>query len=171
MSLNRKTSHFISPVALIALFLTASAARAQSIASGAASLLIQQASKKEQKGETNPEVEQLKQRVEQLQSLVEQQQRTLAEVLKKLGELDSHTQAAVPVTSYKSDRQSDGNPDATVAVSPDLHTASLEVSALEVSSHAKSAPQGQPAAQDKPKAGTTFPALSLRGTCHNSRTW
>lgn len=147
MSLNRKPSYFFLPVALIALFLTASAARAQSIASGAASLLIRQASKKgEPKGEGNPEVEQLKQRVEQLQSLVEQQQRTLAEVLKKLGELDSHTQAAVPVTSYKSDRKSDGNPDATVAVSPDLHAASLEVS-----SHAKSAPQGQPAAQDKPK--------------------
>jgi phosphate-selective porin OprO/OprP len=89
--------------------------------------------------QSNPEVEQLKRKVEQLQSLVEQQQHALAEVLKRLGELDS-TRAAVPIRSS----QADG----TIAVSPDLHSASVEVNAT-----AKNAsPASQPAAaQDKPK--------------------
>lgn len=141
MNLNGKHSHFILAAA-IALFLQVSFAQAQSLAPGAAALLIQRPNKQDEpkRDQSNPEVEQLKRKVDQLQSLVEQQQHALAEVLKRLGELDSNTRAAVPVTSS----QADG----TIAVSPDLHSASLEVNAT-----AKNAtPVSQPAAvQDKPK--------------------
>ncbi len=142
MSLNGKHSYFILAVA-IAVFLPASSARAQSVTSsvtsGAAALLIQRPNKdgEPKRDQSNPEVEQLRKKVEQLQSLVEQQQHALADVLKRLGELDSNTRAAVSVTSYKPN----GGPDGTAAVSPDLHAASLEVSP----------PPGKPVAQDKPK--------------------
>src|SRR6185369_16428188 len=143
MSLNGKTPYFTLQVALVALFLPVSSARAQTVAPGAAPLLAQQPAKQGDapargSDQSDSDVEQLKKKVEQLQSVVEQQQRALAEVLKRLGELDSISRASVPVTSSK--------PDGAVAVSPDLHAASLEVSAP-----AKTAPASQPAAQDKPK--------------------
>jgi len=143
MSLNSKTSYLILQVALVALFLPASSARAQSVTLGEAALMIQQPTRQGEstgrgRDQSNSEVEQLKKKVEQLQSLVEQQQHALTEVLKRLGELDSKTRAVVPVTSSQ--------PDGTVAVSPDLHAASLDVSPP-----AKSPPSSQPVAQDKPK--------------------
>src|SRR6185369_286256 len=151
MSLNGKSSHFILHVAalalLLALFLPASSARAQAVAPGMAAPVIQHPTSQNEPGrdENNSEVEQLKKKVEQLQSVVEQQQRALAEVLKRLGELDSNTHAAVPVTSYKPDGKPkagvDGRPDATVAESRDVHASSAEVKQ----------PAGQPVAQDKPK--------------------
>jgi phosphate-selective porin OprO and OprP len=142
MSLNCKHSHFIFQVALIVLLFPAYSARAQSIKPGLATLLTQMSSKQveQRRDQSNPEVEQLKQKVEQLQSLVEQQQHALAEVLKRLGDLDSNVRAVQPVTSSK--------PDGTVAVSPDLHTASLEAK----SSAKPESPASQPpATQDKPK--------------------
>lgn len=144
MSLNGKHSYVILAGA-IALFLPVSSARAQavtsSITSGVSALLIQRPNKQGEpkRDQSNPEVEQLKKKVEQLQSLVEQQQHALADVLKRLGELDSNTRAAGPVTGYRPD---------TAAVSPDVHSVSLEVNTT-----AKSAtPASKPAAaQDKPK--------------------
>lgn len=143
MSLNGKTSFLILQIVFVALFLPASSARAQAVAPGVAALMIQQPGRQGDpsvrgRDQNSSEVEQLKKKVEQLQSVVEQQQRALAEVLKRLGDLDSNGRAAVPVTSSK--------PDGTVAVSPDLHAASLEISAP-----AKTAPPSQPVTQDKPK--------------------
>jgi phosphate-selective porin OprO/OprP len=150
MSLNGKTSYITLQIALVALFLPVSSARAQAVAPGVAALLVQQPAKQGDATERgsaqgNSEVEQLKKKVEQLQSVVEQQQRALAEVLKRLGELDSNTHAAVPVTSYKPDSKpkvgSDGRPDATIAVSRDVRAAATDVSSA----------SSQPVAQDKPK--------------------
>lgn len=143
MSLNGKLSYFTLQVALVALFLPVSSARAQAAAPGAPALPEQQPAKQADStarasDQSNSEVEQLKKKVEQLQSAVEQQQRALAEVLKRLGELDSTARASAPVTSSK--------PDGAIAVSPDLRAASLEVSAP-----AKTAPTSQPVAQEKPK--------------------
>lgn len=147
MRLKSKTSYLILQAFLLMLFLPASFARAQSAALGMAALMIQQPKGQVEstgrgREQNNSEVEQLKNKVEQLQSVVEQQQRALAEVLKRLGELDSNARAAVPVTAHRAD----GKPDGTAMVSPDLRAASLEVSAP-----VKSAPASQPVAQDKPK--------------------
>lgn len=150
MSLNGKTFYFTLQVALVALFLQVYSARAQAVAPGAAALLVQQPAKQgyapaRESDQNNSEVEQLKKKVEQLQSVVEQQQRALAEVLKRLGELDSNTHAAVPVTSYKPDSNPkvgpDGRADATISVSRDVRAASTDVSPA----------SSQPVAQDKPK--------------------
>jgi len=142
MSLDGKTSYLIWLVALVALFLSASSARAQAVAPGVAALIIQQPDSKQRDrtGDQNQsEVEQLKKKVEQLQSVVEQQQHALAEVLKRLGELDSDAKAVSPVTSSR--------PNGTVVVSHDLRAASVEVSAPPK----KAAPSSQPSTQDQPK--------------------
>src|SRR5258706_597354 len=137
MNLNGKTSYFILQVAFVALFLPAPSARAQAITPGVAALMVQQPARQGDSPARGPdqntsEVEQLKKKVEQLQSVVEQQQRALVDVLKRLGELDSSTHAAVPVTSYKPDSNPkdgrDSRLDAAVAVSRDVHPASAEVS-------------------------------------------
>ena len=144
MSLNSKTSYFILQVALVALFLPASSARAQSVTLGVAALMIQQPARQgdstgRERDQSNSEVEQLKKKVEQLQSVVEQQQHALAEVLKRLGELDSNAKGVAAVTSSR--------PDGTVVVSPDLRAASVEVS----TPPKNPAPASQPSTQDKPK--------------------
>lgn len=147
MNLNGKTSYFILQVALVALFLPASSARAQAVTPGVAALMLQQPTRQneQRRDHDNSDVEQLKKKVEQLQSVVEQQQRALAEVLKRLGELDSNTHAAVPVTSYKPDSKPsagpDGRSDATIAVSTKPHAGSPDVSPA----------SRQPVPQDTPK--------------------
>jgi hypothetical protein len=68
MSLDGKTSYLIWPVALVALFLSASSARAQAVAPGVAALIIQQpdSTQRDRTGDQNQsEVEQLKKTVEQ----------------------------------------------------------------------------------------------------------
>ncbi len=78
MSLNGKSPYFILQVAtlalLSALFLPASAARAQSVDLGAAALMIQQPTGQGEptrlgRDQSNSEVEQSKRKVEQLQSM------------------------------------------------------------------------------------------------------
>ena len=93
----------------------------------------------EPKHESNHDLEQLKTKVDQLQSLVEQQQRALAEVLKRLDELNGTARAVVPVRTSGADGK--------IAVSPDLRPAALGLNAAP-----NSAPPAKEAAvQDKPK--------------------
>jgi phosphate-selective porin OprO/OprP len=138
MNSNGKT-YFILMISLVALLSGVVSARAQSIAPGLAASFLQQSKPhgESSNNQSKEDVEQLKKQVAQLQSLVEQQQRALAEVLKRLGDLDSNPRAALPVSLQ---------PDVISALPADLHTASPEISAI-----AKRTPATQPLTQDKPK--------------------
>ena len=87
--------------------------------------------------EAPTEMNQLKAKVEQLQSLVEQQQRTLAEVMKRLDQLNGVAPATVASSAA----------DGTTIVSPDLRPASLAT----ISARSNTPPAKETAVQDKPK--------------------
>jgi hypothetical protein len=139
MNFNRKTSLCLLQLAILVLLLPLASAEAQANRSEAPVVSNQRAEKGTvtQGEEKAADIEQLKSQVKQLQSLVEQQQRALAEIQKRLDDTDGKARVAAQVSSSR--------PDGTVSVSPDLHTASLEVN---------QAPKNAPA-EDKPKAQQT----------------
>lgn len=141
MSLISKTAYRWLYFSMIVLFIPFTSAAAQSNKNEAPTTANQDQSKPAEPGSNNSdrEIEQLKSKVNRLESLVEQQQRALAEVLKRLGEIDPNARVAAPVTST--------GPGGTIVASPDLRAASLEVATSPATT-----PGNKPAAQDKPKA-------------------
>jgi phosphate-selective porin OprO and OprP len=138
MSVNRKTDYFILPAALAVLWCSGASVHGQSLTCETAAVSIQHSSEHESKASRgNVEVEELRKKVEQLESVVEQQQRALAEVLKRLGDLDSNARAVAPVRSSRG-----GGASASAA---DVRTAALDVAS------SNKEPATQPVAQDKPK--------------------
>jgi len=139
MNFDRKTSLYLLHLAVLVLLVPVASAQAQANRSEAPVVSNQKAeNRSDAPGKEKAEdIEQLKSQVKQLQSLVEQQQRALADIQKRLDDTDGKARVAAQVSSPR--------PDGTVSVSPDLHTASLEVN---------QAPKNAPA-EDKPKAQQT----------------
>jgi len=139
MNFDRKTSLYLLHLAVLVLLVSVASAQAQANRSEAPVVSNQKAeNRSDAPGKEKAEdIEQLKSQVKQLQSLVEQQQRALADIQKRLDDTDGKARVAAQVSSPR--------PDGTVSVSPDLHTASLEVN---------QAPKNAPA-EDKPKAQQT----------------
>jgi len=140
MNFDRKTSLYLLHLAILVLLVPLASAQAQANKSEAPVVSNQRAEKRsDTPGEEKVEdIEQLKSQVKQLQSLVEQQQRALAVIQKRLDDTDGKARVAAQVSS--------STPGGNVSVSPDLHTASLEVN---------QAPKNAPAASqskspDKP---------------------
>src|SRR6266404_1724560 len=140
MNFNRKTSLCLLQLAILVLLLPLASAQAQANRSDPPVVSNQRAEKGTitQGEEKAADIEQLKSQVKQLQSLVAQQQRALAEIQKRLDDTDGKARVAAQVSSSR--------PDGTVSVSPDLHTASLEVN--QASGNAPAA--GQSKSPDKP---------------------
>ena len=118
MNFDRKPPLYLLHLAILVVLVPLASAQAQANKSEAPVVSSQKAEKRsDTPGEEKAEdIEQLKYQVKQLQSLVEQQQRALEEIQKRL---DGKARVAAQVSSSR--------PDGTVTVSPDLHTASLEV--------------------------------------------
>ena len=125
---NTSRSHFF--VAMVLLLLPAVSARAQARREEALN-------QTESKQASKDDLADMKSRLEQLQTLMEAQQRALAEMPKRLDEVEDKARAA-SLASPKTD-----------GITPELRTASLEVSQT---------PKTAPATQDKPKAADK-PAL------------
>ena len=124
---------------MLVLLVPLASAQAQANKSEAPGVSNQKAEKRsDTPGEEKAEdIEQLKSQVQELQSLVEQQQRALADIQKRLDDTDGKARVATQVSSSR--------PDGTISVSPDLHTASLEVSQAP-----KDAPAASQSKSDKP---------------------
>jgi hypothetical protein len=140
MNFERKTYLYLLHLAVLVLLVPVASAQAQANRSEAPVVSNQRAEKRsDTPGEEKAEdIEQLKSQVKQLQSLVEQQQRALADIQKRLDDTDGKARVTAQVSSSR--------PDGTVSVSPDLHTASLEVNQAP-----KNAPAaGQSKSPDKP---------------------
>jgi phosphate-selective porin OprO/OprP len=136
MTFDRKTLYHLH-LAVLVLVIPVAFVQAQTSTSGSPAV-SNQSQGSATRNEKAEDVEQLKSQVKQLQLLVEQQQRALSEIQKRFDETDVKSRTSVPASSTRAD--------GTVSVSPDLHTAALEVN--QAPKNAPAATQSKP--QDKP---------------------